>query len=62
VASAGTASVCAAFVFSRVLQLTGVSTAATATNLAYPIGDVLLLSLIMGGSTVLPAGGRRRGC
>ncbi|HEX2823175.1 MAG TPA: EAL domain-containing protein [Streptosporangiaceae bacterium] len=58
VASAGTASVCAAFVFSRVLQLTGVSTAATATNLAYPIGDVLLLSLIMGGSTVLP--GRRK--
>ncbi len=58
VASLGTASVCAAFVFSRVLELTGADPAATATNLAYPIGDVLLLSLIMGGSTVMP--GRRK--
>ena len=58
VASAGTASVCAAFVFSRVLHATGGDAAATATNLAYPIGDVLLLSLIMGGSTVMP--GRRK--
>ncbi len=58
VASVGTASVCAAFVFGRVLQLTGGDAAATATNLAYPIGDVLLLSLIMGGSTVMP--GRRK--
>ncbi len=58
VASMGTASVCAAFVFARVLHLTGGDPAATATNLAYPIGDVLLLSLIMGGSTVMP--GRRK--
>ncbi|HEY6278731.1 MAG TPA: EAL domain-containing protein [Streptosporangiaceae bacterium] len=58
VASVGTASVCAAFVFARVLQLTGGDPAATATNLAYPIGDVLLLSLIMGGSAVMP--GRRK--
>jgi diguanylate cyclase (GGDEF)-like protein len=58
VASMGTASVCAAFVFARVLHLTGGHPAATATNLAYPIGDVLLLSLIMGGSTVMP--GRRK--
>jgi hypothetical protein len=58
VASVGIASVCAAFVFSRVLQLTGTDPVATATNLAYPIGDVLLLSLIMGGSTVMP--GRRK--
>jgi diguanylate cyclase len=58
VASVGTASVCAAFVFSRVLHATGGDAAATATNLAYPIGDVLLLSLIMGGSTVMP--GRRK--
>jgi diguanylate cyclase (GGDEF)-like protein len=55
VASVGTASVCAAFVFGRVLHLTGGDTAATATNLAYPIGDVLLLSLVMGGSTVMPS-------
>jgi len=58
VASLGTASVCAAFVFERVLHSTGGDPAATATNLAYPIGDVLLLSLIMGGSTVVP--GRRK--
>jgi diguanylate cyclase (GGDEF)-like protein len=58
VASAGTASVCAAFVFERVLHLTGGNSAATATNLAYPIGDVLLLSLVMGGSTVMS--GRRK--
>jgi diguanylate cyclase (GGDEF)-like protein len=54
VASVGTASVCAAFVFARVLHLTGGDRAATVTNLAYPIGDVLLLSLIMGASTVMP--------
>jgi EAL domain-containing protein (putative c-di-GMP-specific phosphodiesterase class I) len=58
IASAGTAAVCAAFLFDRVLRLTGGDTAATATNLAYPIGDVLLLSLIMGGSTVIT--GRRK--
>jgi diguanylate cyclase (GGDEF)-like protein len=58
VASVGTASVCAAFVFERLLRLTGGNSAATATNLAYPIGDVLLLSLVMGGSTVMS--GRRK--
>ena len=58
VASVGTASVCAAFVFNRVLHLTGGNSAATATNLAYPIGDVLLLSQVMGGSTVMS--GRRK--
>ena len=58
VASMGTAAVCAAFLFDRVLRLTGGDAAATATNLAYPIGDVLLLSLVMGGSTVLT--GRRK--
>jgi EAL domain-containing protein (putative c-di-GMP-specific phosphodiesterase class I)/methyl-accepting chemotaxis protein len=58
VASVGTAAVSAAFVFDRVLRLTGGDPAATATNLAYPIGDVLLLSLIMGGSTVIS--GRRK--
>jgi diguanylate cyclase (GGDEF)-like protein len=58
VASVGTSSVCAAFLFSRVLHATGGGAAAAATNLAYPIGDVLLLSLVMGGSTVMP--GRRK--
>jgi methyl-accepting chemotaxis protein len=58
VASVGTAAVCAAFVFERVLRVTGGNAAATATNLAYPVGDVLLLSLVMGGSTVMS--GRRK--
>ena len=58
VASVGTAAACAAFVFERVLRLTGGNSAATATNLAYPIGDVLLLSLVVGGSTVMS--GRRK--
>ncbi len=58
VAGVGTAAVCAAFVFERVLRVTGGDPAATATNLAYPIGDVLLLSLVMGGSTVMS--GRRK--
>ena len=58
VASVGTAAVCAAFVFDRVLHLTGGSPASTTTNLAYLIGDVLLLSLVMGGSTVIT--GRRK--
>jgi len=58
VASVGTASVCAAFAFERVLHLAGGTSAATATNLAYPVGDVLLLSLVVGGSTVMS--GRRK--
>ena len=58
VAAMGTSAVCAAFVFDRVLRLAGSDPAATATNLAYPIGDVLLLSLVMGGSTVIT--GRRK--
>jgi diguanylate cyclase len=58
VASVGTAAVCAAFAFERVLHLAGGTSAATATNLAYPVGDVLLLSLVVGGSTVMS--GRRK--
>jgi diguanylate cyclase len=58
VSGAGAAAVCAAFVFHRIHSLTGGSAAATITNLAYPIGDVLLLCLIVGGSTVMA--GRRR--
>jgi diguanylate cyclase len=58
VASVGTAAVCAAFLFERVLHLAGGTAAATATNLAYPVGDVLLLSLVVGGSTVMS--GRRK--
>jgi diguanylate cyclase (GGDEF)-like protein len=58
VAGLGAAALCAAFAFHDLVHLTGGSAAATATNLAYPVGDVLLLSLIVGGSTVMS--GRRK--
>jgi diguanylate cyclase (GGDEF)-like protein len=58
VAGLGTASACAAFLFDKVLHLTGDSPATTAINLAYPVGDVLLLSLVVGGSALMS--GRRK--
>jgi diguanylate cyclase (GGDEF)-like protein len=58
VAGAGAAAVCAAFVFHGVLHAAGGGTAATATNIAYPVSDLLLLSLVVGGSTLMS--GRRK--
>ncbi len=58
VAGVGAASACAAFFFEKVLHLTGDSSAATATHLAYPAGDLLLLSLVVGGSALMS--GRRK--
>lgn len=58
VAGVGAAAVCAAFAFKEVLQSAGGSSLTVATNLAYPMGDVLLLALVAGGTAVLP--GRRR--
>ncbi len=55
VAGFGAAAVCAAFAFHSILHAAGGSVAAAVTNLAYPIGDLLLLSLVIGG-TVLLAG------
>jgi diguanylate cyclase len=57
-AGLGAAAVCAAFAFKDLLSSTGGSSFMTAMNLAYPIGDVLLLALVVGGSAMLP--GRRR--
>ena len=57
VAGLGVAGVCACFAFNTILQTVGGDAAALATNLAYPIGDVLLLVLVVGGTAVLP--GRR---
>ncbi|HTX63898.1 MAG TPA: GGDEF domain-containing protein, partial [Acidimicrobiales bacterium] len=57
-AGLGAAAVCAAFAFKDLLRSTGGSTFTTAMNVAYPIGDVLLLALVIGGSAMLP--GRRR--
>jgi diguanylate cyclase len=54
IAGLGAAAVCAAFAFHGVLQDAGGSTLTVATNLAYPIGDVLLLVMVVGGTAILP--------
>ena len=60
VAGLGAAALCAAFAFDRLMHLSGGGgVAATATNVAYPVGDVLLLAMAVGGSAVLAGGGRR---
>jgi diguanylate cyclase len=59
IAGLGAAALCAAFAFHDIERLAGGGPAAVATNLAYPLGDVLLLALVVGGSVVLS--GRRRG-
>ncbi len=53
VAGLGAASVCAAFAFQGLAQSAGGSSLAKATNLAYPIGDLLLFALVVGGTTLL---------
>ena len=58
IAGLGAAAICAEFALRGVSGDLGGSTAAAATNLAYPVGDLLLLGLVVAGSTVLP--GRRK--
>src|SRR5580658_831464 len=58
VAGLGAAAVCSAFAFHAILRATGGDALATATNLAYPIGDALLLGLAVGGTAILS--GRRK--
>jgi diguanylate cyclase len=53
VAAVGAAAVCAAFEFQRIVHSTGGNRLATATNLVYPIGDLLLFSLVVGGSAIM---------
>ena len=52
----GMGAIAAAIVFNAVLHHVDGSTAAVITNLAYPVGDLLLLSLVVGVAVV---GGRR---
>ncbi len=59
VAGLGAAALCAAFAFNALEYLTGGGMLATAVNLSYPVGDVLLLLLVVGATTVLA--GRARG-
>jgi diguanylate cyclase (GGDEF)-like protein len=54
VAGLGAAGVCACFLFGTIVQTTGASPAEVATNVAYPIGDLLLLALVVGVTAVLP--------
>ncbi len=58
IAGLGAAAICAAFAFQAVLHQTGASAVAVTLNLAYPVGDVLLLGLVVGGAAIVP--GRRK--
>ena len=58
IAGLGAAAVCAAFAFHSIVKTTGGNIAATITSLAYPIGDLLLLGLVVGGTAMLS--GRRK--
>lgn len=53
IAGLGAAASCSAFAFHRLLLSTGKGVVATVTNLAYPIGDVLLLGLVIAGFALL---------
>ena len=54
VAGFGAAAICAAFAFHDVSLSAGGGTASVAFNLAYPIGDVLLLAMVVAGTAILP--------
>jgi diguanylate cyclase (GGDEF)-like protein len=58
IAGLGAAALCATFVFQTVLHDTGRSALGVAVNLAYPVGDVLLLGLVVGCAAIVS--GRRR--
>jgi diguanylate cyclase (GGDEF)-like protein len=57
VAGLGASAVCAAFAFSDIVHAAGGSKLSAATNLAYPVGDLLLLSLVIGGTVLLSGRG-----
>src|SRR6185437_16694649 len=58
IAGLAVAAVSAAFVVSEVIKVSGAGRLASVTNLIYPMGDVLLLALCIGGFAVLPKGYR----
>ena len=55
VAGLGAAAFAAAYLVDRVISLTGSSTAEIVVNMAYPIGDILLILVLVGGAAVLGA-------
>jgi diguanylate cyclase (GGDEF)-like protein len=58
VAGLGAAALCAAFAFHSIVHATGGGAGAALTNLVFPIGDLLLLALVVGGSALLSGDGR----
>jgi diguanylate cyclase (GGDEF)-like protein len=60
VAGLGASSLCAAFAFHSILHITGGNSLSTATNMAYPVGDILLLLLVFGGTVMLSGRGTRQ--
>ncbi len=54
VAGLGAAAICAAFVFNDVLWSAGGDPGAVAVNLVYPVGDLLLVVMVVGGTAILP--------
>ncbi len=53
VAGLGAAALCACFAFNTVLHSVGGNATTVATDLAYPIGDTLLLILAVGGTAIM---------
>jgi diguanylate cyclase (GGDEF)-like protein len=53
VAGLGAAALCGAFAFHSIEHAVGLSGLGTAVNLAYPVGDLLLLILVIGGTVLL---------
>jgi len=54
VAGLGAAALCACFAFNTILHSVGGNATTVATDLAYPIGDSLLLMLAVGGTAIMP--------
>jgi PAS domain S-box-containing protein len=59
IAGFGVASLSAAYLFQPVVKATGDSALAAASQMAYPVGDLLLLALAVGALTILPKEYRR---
>jgi diguanylate cyclase len=58
VAGLGAAALCAAFAFHNIERVSQLGSASAATNLLYPIGDLVLFGLVIGSTALLP--GRRK--
>jgi two-component system, sensor histidine kinase and response regulator len=59
IAGLGVATLFAAFAFSSVVRIAGGGILSTATSTAYPVGDLLLFCLAIGGLAILPKEYRR---